>query len=506
MIGIKVNNTLIEDNILSCCQCKLFQLSVMSNQILHRFCTLNRNFTELFDSSYISNKRPINIEDSRQDKEYQKLVRDIFFGTESNTSFNFTVENTSEESICFNNIYENRSDILYGEYAFSEYTDKKMESKNIDILGVVKEARIYFISGYSASNSIQFTNVLDSFTSFSTFSWVLYLMTIMAIYFMFKMSINNFKKRRQKRVLKQRLFFKIISYFMKQNSMERFSLSFNQILLSLTLFMTFFHVLYNCSVHTDFVVAYKPFAPKSYQEIINNKTSLIEFSEISKMFFENSIESSSDRKFYEQIKHRNRNLDEMPQEYREKYYKTKQKGSIFINLINLLFGLHISFLEDIRSQYKLNRLCSIKVHSNEELFQKIVPNFDHELNLKEVYPWISSDKETHRIMILMTKRKGFIPHVSITNRVSRIRQAGMEYLLEILENKIEDVLHKSFPEFKNKEKEMHECHSYSKVVKLYEVDSSALNFENIKWLFLILFILFLVSFIVLFFEKWIFYH
>jgi len=54
---------------------------------------------EIFDSSHISNKRPINIEHSRPDKEYQNLVRDIFFGIESNTPFNFTVENAFEEFI-----------------------------------------------------------------------------------------------------------------------------------------------------------------------------------------------------------------------------------------------------------------------------------------------------------------------------------------------------------------------------------------------------------------------
>jgi len=102
--------------------------------------------------------------------------------------------------------------------------------------------------------------------------------------------------------------------------MKGINTSFNQIILILILFTTFFHFVYNCLVHTDLVVAYKPYTPRTYQDIIDNETAKIDFKNqllLIELFFEQSAKSSPDRNFCDKIKHRKK--ENMPKEYIEKY-------------------------------------------------------------------------------------------------------------------------------------------------------------------------------------------
>ena len=56
------------------------------------------------------------------------------------------------------------------------------------------------------------------------------------------------------------------------------------------------------------------------------------------------------------------------------------------------------------------------------------------------------------------------------------------------------------PGFKNKDKEFQDCHRYSRIVKLYDVDYSDINIENMKWLFYVFFTLIFASFTVFLYE------
>ena len=55
---------------------------------------------------------------------------------------------------------------------------------------------------------------------------ILDIIIIWLIHFMFKISIKNLKERKETRLQKQRLFFKIFSHFMERNALEEISKSF----------------------------------------------------------------------------------------------------------------------------------------------------------------------------------------------------------------------------------------------------------------------------------------
>jgi len=238
------------------------------------------------------------------------------------------------------------------------------------------------------------------------------------------------------------------------------------------------------------VVAYKPFTPRSYQDIIDNDTALIDFG-IYDSHFKKSSKSSKDRQFYEKMNHRD--LQNKSKEYIEKYYG-KNPG-LERNYTNLLFGLHILFSTESKAIRIINRICSLKIHANEFNF-----SFLHRIH-DDVYPWISSDPETDPTMYIFIKRKGFKPHFSIINRISRARQAGYKQMVIRLADIQEDI-YSLFLGLKRKDKEYQDCLRYSRVVKLYAVDYSDINIKNMKWLFYIMFALIFASFIVLLYEGW----
>jgi len=244
------------------------------------------------------------------------------------------------------------------------------------------------------------------------------------------------------------------------------------------------------------VVAYKPFTPKSYQDIIDNDTALIDFGFITSKFKVKS-KSSKDRQFYDKINHRI--LKHKPKEYFEKYYGTNNDSLIrgLRQYTNLLFGIHILLTPENDAILTINDICSVKIHSNEikEQFNLSFLDRIHD----DVYLWISSDPETDPTMFIYIKRKGFKPHVGIINRISRARQAGVQQMVLKLAENQKDAFSLE-PGFKKREKEYQDCLRYSRVVKLYDVDYSDINLKNMKWLFYIMFALILASFIVLLYE------
>jgi len=242
------------------------------------------------------------------------------------------------------------------------------------------------------------------------------------------------------------------------------------------------------------VVAYKPFTPKSYQDIIDNDTVSINF-ERHDSFFKNSFKSSKNRQFYDKINHRIFSLKDKPKEFFVKYFE----GNKDRQTIDLLFGLHISFDFDINAIGMINRICSSKIYSNDfkEKFNISLLDRIHD----DVYPWMSSDPETDPIMLLSIKRKGFKPHVGIIDRIKRVRQAGVRQMFIRLADNQKDFM-VSLYGFKKKDKEFQDCLRHSRVVKLYDVDYSDINIKNMKWLFYIFFALIFASFVVLLYESW----
>jgi len=467
----------------------------MSQDNLHRFCGDTGYLTDLVipkikDPSYYSAKKPLST------KEYYNLYLDIIFGRKENVQFNFSL--TDED--CKQSLIMNRSDIRFGYYMFPDPDILNDESK-IDVLGFFQDSRTYFITGYSASNSTKYSDLMASLSSFSYITWIWFGFIIMTIHLLLQTSCKNLKKRRQRRHESNSLLFKIISHFMKQNSMEGISTSFNQIILILILFTTFFHFLYNCLVHTDLVVDYQPFAPKSYQDIINNDTALIEFDDYDSLFQKRST-SSKDRQFYDKMNHRN--LKNKPKEYLEKYYGKNPHDFLTgfsRNSTNILFGLYIFFSSEANAIHIINHICSLKIHSNEmKLSSHSDLSFLDRIH-NDVYPWISSDPETDSMMSIFIKRKGFKPHVGIINRISRARQAGVTQMAIRLVDNREDFFSLVLG-FIKKDKEYQDCLRYSRTVKLYGVDYSDIKIKNMKWLFYIMFTLIFTSFIVLLYEGW----
>jgi len=425
-----------------------------------------------------------------------------FSEPKKNVQFNFSLSEKNKD--CEELFMMNRSDISLVRHIFPD-SNKRIDGSKIDVLGVIQDFRTYFISGYSASNSTKYSDLIESLSSFSCLTWIWFGIIIMTIHLLLQTSCKNLKERRERRLESDSLLFKIISHFMKQNSMEGISTSFNQIMLILILFTTFFHFFYICSVHTDMVVAYKPFTPKSYQDIIDNHTALIDFGDYESEFKERS-KSSKDRQFYDKMNHRN--LLNQPEEYLEKHYGKIDHSHIFRvqfgNDTNLLFGHHILFATEDNAIRKIMDICSLKIHSNEIrehiILNQTVFSFLHRIH-GDVYPWISSDLETDPAMFMFIKRKGFKPHVGIINRISRARQAGVKQMTKRFADNQEYIFSLIF-QVEKKEKEYQDCLRYSRTVKLYDVDYSDINIKNMKWLFYITFALIFSSFIVLLYEGW----
>ena len=464
----------------------------MIQQQVHRFCVeteLTFLDTKLGNQSYFSDQKPIC---NGIDSDYHNLILDIIFGINVLIPFNFSIEIEPEDDACKKSMYENRSDIFMDHVMFNL---NDFDLSSVDYLGFLYESRMHFVTGYTASNSTQFSNVLESFKSFSVFTWYLFGVIFWIIYFLLEISIKKLKKTSEKRIHK-RLFFKMFSHFMKQSQLEEIDISFNGIIFLLILLTTFFHSMYNCLVHTDFIVVYKPFTPKTYQDIIDNKTALIYFLEKEyETFFEKRINTSVDRKFYDKIKHRK--LDDMPDEYLQKYYKRYSKLEDSFEWINQLYGKHISFSSTMYAIDNVNDLCSFKVHIKEYL-----KSLDFKGNLDEVYPWISSDPDTYSIIQALLKRKNFKPHVGINKRISRIRQAGIQGMYKILIEKDRDYLFNSEAGLERKEKEMIDCLRFSRIIKMYDVEFAPLNYQNIKHVIYIFFGLFFIAFIILSIEHY----
>ena len=137
----------------------------MSQDNLHRFCvdTYNlQNFRILVDPkfkdpSYYSDKKPL------CNNEYATLYSEIFLGRKENVQFNFSFSHAGwTESLIMN-----RSDIILNPHIFPD-PNKEIDGSKIDVLGFIQDSRTYFISGYSASNSTKYSDLMESLSSFHT--------------------------------------------------------------------------------------------------------------------------------------------------------------------------------------------------------------------------------------------------------------------------------------------------------------------------------------------------
>jgi len=96
----------------------------------------------------------------------------------------------------------------------------------------------------------------------------------------------------------------------------------------------------------------------------------------------------------------------------------KIRNTVTNTVINTqLFYMALIFHFSFESNAKMvTNFFSLKIHSNEAIFNKEYPGFDNDLS--DVYPWISFDPETHPNMFVLIKRKDFKPNVGITRRIS----------------------------------------------------------------------------------------
>jgi len=182
----------------------------MSQNNLHRFCGLitsniPRVEPKFKDPSYYSDKKPL------LTNENHALYLDIFLGRKENAQFNFSF---TADKDCKTSLIMNRSDIDTNQYIFHDTTNLIDESK-IDVLGIIGDTRMYFVTGYSASNSTKYSDLMESLSSFSYFTWICFGLIIMTIHLLLKTSCKHLKERRKRRLESDSLLFIIISHFMK---------------------------------------------------------------------------------------------------------------------------------------------------------------------------------------------------------------------------------------------------------------------------------------------------
>ena len=96
--------------------------------------------------------------------------------------------------------------------------------------------------------------------------------------------------------------------------------------------------------------------------------------------------------------------------------------------------------------------------------------------------------------------EGFKPHEGIIKRITRIREAHFDGMLNVLIGKQRDLYGKLYSKTDNKNKEYKECLRYSTIPKVYDIDYTDITIENLKMLSYLICIIIFVSFIVLIYE------
>jgi len=464
---------------------------------LHRFCLEIKPVSLVpvdlrhGSGSFISDRRPIF---TGLAADIQNILNDGVFGLESKTHFNFTLLDrqftaTNKLSGCHLSLHENSSDI------FLKPTPYPVGVDSIEVIDIIDQSRIEFITGYSSDNSIKDGDVLESFRSFPVLIWTMIIMTILSLYTAMTFSRKIHLKLKRKRRSESSMFSKIISQFMFQDFFYKLpSKSIFQLSFMLTIFSFMIHILYNSVVKTDLVIVRKPYTLYSFQDIIDNKSIIIHFfNEIEPLMRDSSL-GTIDRRFYDAIEYRT-------WKYYDKAYRERMKNEIpyskaIKDEFSRMYGEYLTMDINTSILFFLDFACSVKAHSQDEVINDMMGK-ELGLKTKHLYPWVHTDKESNPFLLVLVKRKDFIPDQRIKIRTKRFIEAGVSRMVQSRSEMKPDLMKEMISGLENRNQELRECLEFSRKLKIKEVGFQPIKLANLKGMGR-LFILFIFIIIIVF--------
>ena len=251
---------------------------------------------------------------------------------------------------------------------------------------------------------------------------------------------------------------------------------------------------YNGLIHTDLVIPEVPQVPYTYDDFASTVIVLGLATGTSGLkFFKESSQDSPERKLYNQLLHRNVTIGNgLP--VRKPYWATNMLDENFYKQLYRLRKYHVTIGNQIDLTSLLTRVCWAKVYSQAPELQKINPHLKSYFSpkFKNLYPWTTSDPETHSKIYAFLKRKAFIPDKKISKRVKRSIEHGMYQriiwtmeTLDFAENFFNKIM-----KINIRSTQMKNCKKFSTKLKIKEVgfeNLKVVNFQKFSAVFLVLF-------------------
>jgi len=416
------------------------------------------------------------------------LISDAVFGVNKIT-FNHTIRGKRQDEVienqvgftgCIKDLYENESDL----FIFPNTIPLPPEA-NLDIFGVLGSTRIEFRTGYTINNRLKDGDLIDCIYGFTLIQWIMILFSLLflsSIIILFYILVLKGNKISQ-------VIFNCFSHFMSKNFIEFESRSYSNfigiILLNLTLFSYFSIVLFSSLIQTELVSVSKPYVPYSYQDLLENTSSLIVFTEEgSRLLFSKSHSGSKENIFYNSIEMR------LWKHHREEWFKENGRNGVLMEYNKAIIGIHGKLIfigadTNIKVMHKV--MCDFKIHGKD-----LFPEKSYLMDAK--YPWVTSDPDSKEYLLSLLKRNNFKfsfkEDKSIHQRITRIFQMGFKEIWnhEALNH---DYVRDAFL-LNNKDYEIQECLYYSKKLKMPIIGHQSVKLANVKYLS-IYFLLFILS-------------
>ena len=408
------------------------------------------------------------------------LLSMIFDGS---FNYSFIQGDKQRENICQNSLHDNTSDIMI--YP----ADLPVNDDLIDIYAVIGQSKLEFMSSYYYRDEGKNADVLDSVMSFKFSLWMLILFLI----FLFASLIKSKKSRSCPEYLMNFMdrLDQVFAHFIGQNSIDGDGLGLKSFIITLTFFSLMMNQYYNALIHTDLVVPVEPDIPYCYDDFAS-KVSLIRFpNETSALkYFIESPEGYPERRLYNEALRRNVTIgDGKPG---KPDWVTGDAESWLYYALYSLENRHVTISSGVHMTTLVSMICSAKVYAASPDVAYFVQRQEDEFipRFKNLYPWVSSDPETRTILHAFVKRKDFIPEKKVWKRVKRSIEHGMfqKLILAAEAMDLSQALDQALNLIKVKPRPtaMRDCHEYTRIPKIKEVEFQALkvvNFEKFTLVF-----------------------
>ena len=371
-----------------------------------------------------------------------------------------TVEDDGRISGCLGDLNDNLSDIII------LTADLPIPHDSINLLGVVGETAIQFMTGYTFVEETKDADIIESFTCFSLEQYILMLLVLLIIAFILKKwSVNGF--------------YDVCSHFFMQVFLDDKRKNCRRILLfSFSLFSFFIFSFYKSLIKTELVVIEKPTVPYTYDDIANDQSlDFIWMPETSNMdeHMSGSPDSSKEKQFYNKIEHKL--FKHIANEYRKKNRYHEEYWTYFFNdSIRAHLGKQVLIASESYVSGILIEHCMIKVHSNDKFIKEPYPYVQPSLANKNV--WVSSDPDAKDMVIAFIKRTNYKPMKRMVRRITSIFEMGYnDIVMSLLQN--QKPYENQFPDLESRNHEMIECIYHSRHLKTMEVGFMPIRMINI---------------------------